>query len=83
MDAAVTAKGQITIPKSIRQHLGLDAGGRVKFFLHPNGSVVLLPVLPVTALKGMLTPRKGPVSVDDMTEAAAAGAMDAMDDPEP
>ena len=26
------AKGQITIPKAIREHLGLKFGDRVKFF---------------------------------------------------
>ena len=76
MDATLTAKGQITLPKSIREHLGLHSGDRVKFFVHPNGSVVLLPILPVTALKGMLKPGATPVTVDDMTEAAASGAVD-------
>jgi len=80
MDAAVTAKGQITLPKPIRQHLGLQAGDRVKFFVHPDGSVALLPILPVTALKGMLKARKGQVTIDDMTEAAASGAAEMMCD---
>ena len=80
MDAAVTAKGQVTLPKSIRQHLGLQAGDRVKFFVHPDGSMVLLPIMPVTALKGMVKPRKGQVTIDDMSETAASGAADAMGD---
>ncbi|HEY1931057.1 MAG TPA: AbrB/MazE/SpoVT family DNA-binding domain-containing protein [Acetobacteraceae bacterium] len=75
MDATVTAKGQITLPKSARQHLGLQAGDRVRVFLHPDGGVVLLPVLPASALRGMLKPRCGPVTIDDMTEAVAAGAV--------
>lgn len=81
MDAAVTAKGQITIPKPIRDRLGLQVGDRVKFFLHPDGSVVMLPALPATALKGMLKPRTGIAAIDDMTEAAASGALESMDDP--
>ena len=32
MDLAITAKGQATIPKAIRDHLGLKPGDRVKFF---------------------------------------------------
>ena len=83
MDAAVTAKGQITIPKPAREHLGLHAGDRVKFFLHPNGGVVMLPTLPVTALRGMLKPRNGRVSIDDMTDAVEAAAAEAMDDAKP
>ncbi len=74
MDAAITAKGQMTIPKSIRQHLGLKPGDRVKFFLHEDGSVALLPRLPVSALRGMVAARAGQVSLRDMTEAAASGA---------
>jgi antitoxin PrlF len=42
MESAITVKGQATIPKSIREHLGLQPGDRVKFFVHPDGSVVLL-----------------------------------------
>ena len=68
------SKGQTTIPKAVREHLGLKPGGRVKFFLHPDGSVVLLPRLPVSALKGIVKRQSAPVSVDAMTEAAAQGA---------
>jgi antitoxin PrlF len=54
MESTVTGRGQMTIPKAIREHLGLKPGDRVKFFVHPDGSVVLLPKVPVTALRGML-----------------------------
>ena len=54
MESAITVKGQATIPKAIREHLRLKAGDRVKFFVHPDGTVVLLPKLPVSALRGML-----------------------------
>ena len=37
--AKVTSKGQITIPKSIRTLLGLQAGDRVLFVEAPDGSV--------------------------------------------
>jgi AbrB family looped-hinge helix DNA binding protein len=40
MESAITVKGQATIPKAIREHLGLQPGDRVKFFVHPDGSVV-------------------------------------------
>ena len=35
--ATMTAKGQITVPKPIRQALGADAGTKVTFELHENG----------------------------------------------
>lgn len=44
MPAAVTSKGQVTIPKSIRERLGLAAGDAVRFDLDPDGRVVLTRV---------------------------------------
>jgi AbrB family looped-hinge helix DNA binding protein len=76
MDSAITVKGQATIPKAIREHLHLKPGDRVKFFIHPDGSVVLLPKLPASALKGMVKPLSRAVAIDEMTEAAAAGAAE-------
>jgi len=39
--ATLTAKGQITLPRTIRQALGVDVGARVAFELHENGRVVV------------------------------------------
>ncbi|HVH85285.1 MAG TPA: type II toxin-antitoxin system PrlF family antitoxin [Terriglobales bacterium] len=75
MESAITVKGQTTIPKAIRDHLRLKPGDRVKFFVHPDGSVVLLPKLPATALRGILkSQRRRPVSVAAMNEAIADAA---------
>jgi AbrB family looped-hinge helix DNA binding protein len=74
METAITSKGQATIPKAIREHLGLKPGDRVKFFLHPDGSVVLLPKLPVCSLRGIVKPPREPVTIEDMNQAIAAGA---------
>jgi AbrB family looped-hinge helix DNA binding protein len=38
MESALTSKGQATIPKAIRDHLGLKSGDRIKFFMHPAAS---------------------------------------------
>jgi antitoxin PrlF len=56
MESAITSKGQTTIPKAVRDHLGLKPGDRVKFLIHPDGSVVLLPKLPASALRGIVRP---------------------------
>jgi antitoxin PrlF len=75
MESAITVKGQATIPKAIREYLRLKPGDRVKFFLHPDGSVVLLPKLPASALRRIIkTKRRRPVTTAEMTEAAAEGA---------
>ena len=70
MESALTVKGQATIPKAVRDHLHLKPGDRVKFFLHPDGTVVLLPKLPVTALRGILKSRRS-VPLEEMDEALA------------
>jgi antitoxin PrlF len=78
MESAITVKGQATIPKAIRKHLRLKPGDRVKFFLHPDGTVVLLPKLPASALRGIIKSRRGrPVTIADMNKAVAKGAADA------
>lgn len=74
MDSAITSKGQATIPKAIREHLRLKPGDRVKFFVHPDGSVVLLPKRPVSILRGIVKPRRRPVTVEEMNEAVAGAA---------
>ena len=66
--ATVTSKGQITLPKAIRDLLRLDAGDRVDFVVQDDGTVVLRPAtVDVRELKGLLH-RKGikPLSVEAM-----------------
>lgn len=41
MGTAVTVKGQVTIPKAVRDHLGIKPGSIVEFGLDPDGRVVL------------------------------------------
>ena len=77
MESALTVKGQATIPKAVRDHLKLKPGDRVKFFVHPDGSVVLLPKLPAAALRGIVKSRRRAVTLDEMRDAAAAGATKA------
>jgi antitoxin PrlF len=40
-DATVTSKGQTTIPKKIRDDLGMKAGDRITFTLMPDGVVLM------------------------------------------
>jgi antitoxin PrlF len=42
MPATVTAKGQITIPKSIRDHLGIKPGSKVDFEPLGDGHIAIV-----------------------------------------
>jgi antitoxin PrlF len=75
MESAITVKGQATIPRAVRKYLGLKPGDRVKFFLHPDGSVVLLPKLTASALRGIVkSRRRRPVTIEEMTDVARESA---------
>ena len=40
-DPTLTSKGQTTIPKQIRDRLGMKAGDRMTFTVMPNGLVLM------------------------------------------
>ena len=39
----LTSKGQVTIPKRVRDHLGLKPGSSVEFEVTADGRVVIVP----------------------------------------
>ncbi len=71
--ATVTSKGQITIPRSIRRALRLQAGDRLDFVLEAKDRLVVRPAAPdLGDLKGLLhRPRRRPVTLDEMEAAIA------------
>ena len=60
LDSVITRKGQVTIPKPIRDQLGLEEGEKVMFIR--RGDEVLLKVLRGTVLdlKGSVNPSSRP-----------------------
>ncbi|MBI4904355.1 MAG: type II toxin-antitoxin system PrlF family antitoxin [Acidobacteria bacterium] len=72
MDSTLSVKGQATIPKAIRDHLHIEPGDRIQFFLHPDGSVVILPRIPTSRLKGIVRTRRR-ASLNDMETAIGDG----------
>jgi antitoxin PrlF len=76
MEAMLSSKNQATIPKSVREYLNLKPGDRFKFFLQPDGAVVILPKIPVSRLKGSVPKPERAVSVEEMNGAIAAGAVE-------
>lgn len=67
--ATLTSKGQTTIPKEIRQSLGMKAGDRMTFTLMPDGTVVMrVKNKSITQLAGMLH-KKGrkPIPIEQLS----------------
>ncbi|MCW5590852.1 MAG: AbrB/MazE/SpoVT family DNA-binding domain-containing protein [Burkholderiales bacterium] len=73
--ATVTSKGQITIPKSVREGLGVDAGDRVEFVESTKGVYTVVAVSrDVRELKGLIAKPARPVTVEAMKRAIAKRA---------
>lgn len=73
--AKITSKGQITIPKAVRDSLGVHAGDRIHFLVREDGVVEMFPrTRDLLSLAGLLRPRVLGVSVEDMD----AGIADAV-----
>jgi AbrB family looped-hinge helix DNA binding protein len=69
--ATISSKGQITLPRAVRERLRVGEGDQVDFVVNERGDVVVRAVsLAVTELKGLLKrPRQRPVSVEAMNAA--------------
>lgn len=76
MEATLSSKNQATIPKQVREYLNLKPGDRFKFFLQPDGVVVILPKIPMRKLKGSVPRGKRPVSIEAINDAIQAGATE-------
>ena len=73
--ATLTSKGQVTIPKTVRDELGLREGDRVAFRVLDDGTVVVEPeTIDLLDLAGTLIPRRKGVTVADMDDAIRAAA---------
>lgn len=73
--AIVTSKGQITIPKEVRDALGVQTGDRVEFVETGKGVYeVVAASRDVRELKGLIDKPARPVSIDDMRKAVARRA---------
>lgn len=71
--ATLTTKGQITIPKEVREHLGVNTGDRLSFVVQEDGSVIVRPITHhVRELGGLLyRPGQRAVSINEMDEGIA------------
>ena len=75
--STLTRKGQTTIPKEVRDRLGLNPGDRIDFVIEPDGTVVLRPAtIDVRTLRGLLrSPDRAPVPLEAMERAIEEAAL--------
>ena len=67
MESTLTSKGQITLPKALRDELHLKSGDRIAFERKEDGSYVLRPrTTDVTILKGILEYTGPAKTIEDM-----------------
>lgn len=75
--ATLTSKGQTTIPKDIRERLGLKAGDRLRFMVNPDGTVTMVPLtLSVRQLRGILPRPERAATIEEMDEAIAQAVVE-------
>lgn len=70
MTATITSKGQITIPKKIREYLSLKSHEKVNFIPYGKDKVILTPIRgTILDLKGILKHKvKGPIDFHALRE---------------
>ncbi len=77
MEATLTSKGQLTVPKPIRDKLRLHAGDRLDFFLREDGHVEMVAKKSsLRDLKVLVPPPVKGVTLRDMDRAIAEGASE-------
>jgi antitoxin PrlF len=67
--ATLTSKGQVTLPKSVRERLGVETGDRLEFIESEQGFLVVAATRDIRSLKGIVGRRKKPVTIEDMNKA--------------
>lgn len=72
-ESVLTSKGQTTIPKAVREALGVGSGDRICYVMS-EGEVRILAVRPIDGLFGALKHDGPPVTLADMERATIDGA---------
>jgi antitoxin PrlF len=73
MFATLTSKGQVTLPKEIRDQLGLDAGAILDFQIIEGNTITARRVRPdARRIRGLLkSPHAAPLTVEQMDAAVS------------
>lgn len=71
-DATLTSKSQLTLPRGVRDALGVQAGDRIRFLPTRNGFRVIALKGDISKLRGMFKGRRAKaLSIDEMNQAIA------------
>ena len=83
--STLTSKGQVTIPKEVRERLGLREGDRLVFRFDDEGNLLVRPEArsPLGRLPGLLHHLAGerPVTVEEMNDAVKRRAAKRFREP--
>ena len=75
--STLTSKGQITLPRDVRQALGLGVGDKVDFVPAEGGFKIVALRKDIRGLKGKFAGRvKRPITIKEMDEAIAESAAE-------
>ncbi len=77
MEATITSKGQVTLPKALRDKYDLKEGQKLVFIENADGTLsIIVRRNNLEAIIGILKPRIGtPASISDLNEGIIAGAV--------
>jgi antitoxin PrlF len=71
-DATLTSKSQLTLPKAVREALGVAPGDKIRFVPAWSGFRIVAVKGDIKALRGVFKGRRGkPLTVEEMNEAIA------------
>ena len=74
-ELTVSSKGQVTLPKALREHLGVERGGTLRYTLQEDGrTFVDAPKVPLQDLFGMLGKPKRRLTLEQIDEEIANAA---------
>ena len=72
--ATLTSKGQITVPKEIREALGVSTGDKLVFRRTDSGSILVeAATVDFRSLAGVFQPKRRGATLEQIQEAIAKG----------
>ena len=75
--AKLTSKGQVTIPKAIRDQLNLEPGVTLRFSVDPSGRIVVTPLtLGIEDLIGILPKPRKALTIEEIEEVTGEAAVE-------